>query len=238
MKKNILAENMLRFGPKNLTESNRNSLKQLIEQAEAAGLPAYNSEYFKNNPTGTMKFEPNKGLVEVNGESYENLAYMDTGKSFYDFFISTLGRAAGNVEGKFNYSAEGGSIRLTPADDNQDTFCTENECIFNPKNGGDAVNEGFTVIKPWNEIDKVLKGDGFQYDGENLVHHSKVYVNFTKPNMQKGKTYGEFKVINNPTGSTPFVKTGEGKYKILTVKSFDPNSKIVTFENGVSIGPK
>jgi hypothetical protein len=52
MKKNILAENMLRFGPKNLTESNRNSLKQLTEQDQSESDPL-------------IKMKNTKGEVEL-----------------------------------------------------------------------------------------------------------------------------------------------------------------------------
>jgi hypothetical protein len=53
--KNILAENMLRFGPKNLTESERKNLQRLFEQSAVWD----NVKPIGNNPDGPKEIKTN-----------------------------------------------------------------------------------------------------------------------------------------------------------------------------------
>jgi len=84
-----------------------------------------------------------------------------------------------------------------------------------------VLNEGIVITSPWENLHSVEPGDSFKlHDEEKEVLLS-----------GGGARFGEWSVIKNPTGSQPFVGA-------LTVKSFDDKTKLVTFTNGVVVGPK
>jgi hypothetical protein len=94
-----------------------------------------------------------------------------------------------------------------------------------------VLNESITMTQPWVQLSEVKPGDGFRYNEEHdHLRHLR--------GGQERSNYNGYRIITNPTRSTPFFKDGTGSYNILTVKSFDPNTKVVTFTNGVSIGPE
>jgi len=88
-----------------------------------------------------------------------------------------------------------------------------------------VINEGAIVHMPfaWNKIENLQKGEGFKFDGMFSVR------------MTNGKPNGEFtdfRIIQNPSQ----VQLKQGG--VFNVSSFDNVKKIVTFDNGLVIGPK
>jgi hypothetical protein len=100
------------------------------EERKCAELVEINEEYIKSNPNGEMEFDRG-GLININGKSHVIWDYDDCGKkSFGQFWHHNLGRAGANIHGKFTYTLEGDTIKITPTEDNQNNYCRENECFF------------------------------------------------------------------------------------------------------------
>jgi hypothetical protein len=74
--KNILAENMLRFGPKNLSESDRIRLQRLMEATETVDMSAVNTAF--NNLNSLIKSIPNRNKQD---KKYELTAY----EKYFDY---------------------------------------------------------------------------------------------------------------------------------------------------------
>ena len=77
MKTNILAENMLRFGPKNLSESDRRNLQRLMEATETVDMSAVNTAL--NNLNNLLKSIPNRNKQDKKYELSAFEKYFDYG---------------------------------------------------------------------------------------------------------------------------------------------------------------
>jgi hypothetical protein len=89
-----------------------------------------------------------------------------------------------------------------------------------------VMSEGVTIEvepTPWNKITTVNRGDGMKYNSEDDTIRHYVGGNLTAE-------YNNFKIIENPTKS--YLQSN-----MLNVVSFDPSTKVVKLNNGVSIGP-
>ena len=89
--KNTLAENMLRFGSKNLTEENRKNLKRLTEDYVATNGTTYKLNFkdevaFMNFITPTQKYLD----IAVNYEKTKGTEKNNTGGDFYNLFTCLL----------------------------------------------------------------------------------------------------------------------------------------------------
>jgi len=100
--------------------------------------------------------------------------------------------------------------------------------------------------KDWSTISNVIPGDVLVPNQCFLdvgTKKSEVCIWHKSLKGEHDTYYDSYKIIENPTGTTPYVKTGErkdydSKYKNLKVKSFDPKTKIVILDNGIKIGPE
>ena len=102
-----------------------------------------------SNATAISKFQSNPqkylGAVELTDEQIldvvENFKFnfkdfQRYRKQFFPFQFEipgmgrAMGQALGKLTGKFNYTYADEDIKVTPAEGNNDTTCTERECIF------------------------------------------------------------------------------------------------------------
>lgn len=89
-----------------------------------------------------------------------------------------------------------------------------------------VIKEGWNILpKPWEIID-VKKGDTMQVNPDTGTE-----VLYLNGNTSKGLSYNKFQIRQNPR-QVQLDQAGA-----MNVVSFDPNTKMVTFNNGLVIGP-
>lgn len=142
MKKNILTENMLRFGTKNLSESQKSKLTEQLtrEKVEAhfKHPDALSELYFEKNPTGTMTFQPNEYnpiLLTVNGSS--NLIKRPSGTPDFKDVWRANGtdfgrgfRSGKTGEYTYQYNTQLKKIELLPTKKNRKSTCRPGGCFY------------------------------------------------------------------------------------------------------------
>ena len=119
--KNTLAENLLRFGVKNLSESEKKSLNEQATTQEAyTVIPMTISVPYKKDATGKMVLDTSKwvkifaanekGTEGTSLENYDYIASIDFGGNFVKV-VGPKKDASGNITGNISiYGAEGKAL--------------------------------------------------------------------------------------------------------------------------------
>jgi hypothetical protein len=87
-----------------------------------------------------------------------------------------------------------------------------------------VMNEGVkaTLVGKLKDINGVEPGDTFKGSTQEMTWMS---------NGKQAGLFNDFKIIQNPR------QVQMGQSGAMNVKSFDPNTKMITFDNGLVIGP-